>query len=256
MWPMLGSVPTFTVLYLLGIAVHAGMVVYFCRRRAVRYGWSVIIALSYAVSMTAGARVLFDATQAQWPGMTEVLTPAYYVRGGLWGGPLLHLAIVTGLALVAARRRADVLDSAALALPVPMALAKVGCLLNGCCHGSATTWPWGVRFGVNPGGAPVGIALHPVQFYEVVVLGIAFALMLSMRGRRWRGLRLPVFLVVYGVGRGLLEFVRGDSGARAMAGPLTISQWLVFAGAGGALVMLAWAARRRRAPDRTPAAMV
>src|SRR5688572_7334677 len=92
------------------------------------------------------------------------------------------LLAVTIVALAA--RRLNLIDqrstnSLAIALPVGFAIGRVGCFLAGCCFGSATTLPWGVRYspgtepfaqqqalGLIDGNALSTLPVHPTQLYE------------------------------------------------------------------------------------------
>ncbi len=45
-------------------------------------------------------------------------------------------------------------------LPLALAVARLGCLVSGCCHGVPTRLPWGV----SPHGSPLPV--HPTPLYE------------------------------------------------------------------------------------------
>jgi phosphatidylglycerol:prolipoprotein diacylglycerol transferase len=149
-----------------------------------------------ALAMPVGARLLHAAIN--WP--TYIADPALLVsldfRGySLYGGLLLSAAIgaigcrwlVIGLARLA--------DSAAPALGVGIAIARLGCFLAGCCFGKATDLPWGVMFPVgsnahihqilsNPARLSAGPqAVHPTQLYELAaaLAGAVIALWLMRR---------------------------------------------------------------------------
>ncbi|HVP12732.1 MAG TPA: prolipoprotein diacylglyceryl transferase family protein [Phycisphaerae bacterium] len=246
MHPEFGSLRAYPVVYLAGVLLHAVLAYIFCRRLGLRRWWYQSVSLSYLLSMTAGARVLFDVTHGASVKPLALLTVSYYMRGGMWGGPLVHLALITVVILALARQRAAAFDLVALSLPLPMMLAKVGCFLNGCCYGAPTALPWGVTFPANPGGAPPNVPIHPVQLYEIGVLAVVFATVITLRSPRWSGLRLAWFLLIYGVGRGLIEFLRGDAVQRLALGAFTASQLLCLCVAVVAAVVLGIGARRAR----------
>lgn len=50
------------------------------------------------------------------------------------------------------------------ALPLSLAVARLGCLIGGCCHGVPTSMPWGIE----PAGGEV--AVHPTPIYEMGLL--------------------------------------------------------------------------------------
>lgn len=85
------------------------------------------------------------------------------------------------------------------------AFGRVGCFLNGCCYGKVCHLPWAVRFPSLP--EPV----HPVQLYEAVFNFALFGLLSWFYPRRrFPGEVTLLYLVLYPVGRFLLEFLRGD----------------------------------------------
>jgi hypothetical protein len=50
------------------------------------------------------------------------------------------------------------------ALPLSLSVARLGCLIGGCCHGVPTSLPWGI---VPAGG---DVAVHPIPIYEMGLL--------------------------------------------------------------------------------------
>ena len=98
--------------------------------------------------------------------------------------------------------------------------------MNGELWGKPTSLPWGVMF--ETGG---GVARHPSQLYEAVLEGLViFAVLLWMSRRRParpQGTFMGAFLVLYGVFRFLIEFVRvPDAQLGYLLGPITMGQLL------------------------------
>jgi prolipoprotein diacylglyceryltransferase len=65
----------------------------------------------------------------------------------------------------------------------------------------------------------------------------------------WRGTLLLWFLAVYGLGRVVAEFFRGDLKPEGLWGPLTHSQWLCLV-AGGVSAVVLVICRWRPNPER------
>ncbi|HEX7118783.1 MAG TPA: prolipoprotein diacylglyceryl transferase family protein [Longimicrobiales bacterium] len=172
-----------------------------------------------------GSRLLFFDLAPHGPGEKTVL-------GGLVGGTLAFLAARTLLRV----ERAST-DALAVALPIGMAVGRIGCFLAGCCFGRPTGAAWGVRYG--PGTEPFAaqlaagligpaatatVAVHPVQLYEAG-LDVLLALALwRCRGRfRRRGSAFLAFLAGYAVLRvGVEAFRFGGadvSASRSRPGP-------------------------------------
>lgn len=221
--------------------------------------------LCSAVGGVIGARRLYLAQGARDLGHpAEWLLP---IRGGAVGyGGLVAGALVG--AWCCRRRNVSFLAWADLAAPVVAlgtAVARVGCLLYGCDHGSRTAVPWAVRFprespawrdhvqnlGLSP-EAGWSLPVHPTQIYEVV-LGLALfgGLRVARRHQRFSGQIFLLWVVGYGVCRAVIEALRGDLD-RGYLGPLAISQVVGMASVVAAA--LAYARLARRALASEPAA--
>jgi phosphatidylglycerol:prolipoprotein diacylglycerol transferase len=106
------------------------------------------------------------------------------------------------------------LDLFAPSLMLGQVFGRIGCFLAGCCWGKPTDLPWGVVF-TDPhslAGTP-GIPLHPTQLYQALWnLGGAVFLYSVAKGKTYfPGKTLSLYLIVYPIGRFLIEFFRGDA---------------------------------------------
>jgi len=226
-----------------GLLCLAGVIVHFLigRRVAKRAGlkrrlW-IATGLCYMVGMTLGAKVLYDLRHSLLE-LSALLDLQYWARGGLWGGLLAYFALAAPLALLLTKQRRAALDLVALTIPVPWAMTKVGCLLNGCCYGKPCSLPWAVTFPEGSRIAPAGIPLHPTQLYEILLMAIILLVFFLLRSPRWRGTKLLWFLALYGLGRAATDLLRGDIDRSGAIGPLTLTQFLCVTAAGVALILL------------------
>jgi phosphatidylglycerol:prolipoprotein diacylglycerol transferase len=203
--------------------------------------------------MNTGARILYDILNNRFDWI-NYFDPAYYMKPGMWGGPLVYLAIATAGTLLLARDRRSMLDIVVLTLPVPMILAKVACFANGCCYGAVCSLPWAVTFpeGGTERTAPAGVALHPTQLYEILVLAVIMVVLVALGRGRWRGTLLAWFVMLYGIGRSLTEFFRAPEKLNAVIGPLTLSQAVCLAAALIAGLALIVIRHLERDPSRYP----
>jgi phosphatidylglycerol:prolipoprotein diacylglycerol transferase len=132
----------------------------------------------------------------------------------------------------------DALDRWTPALMTVLASARIGCLLQGCCHGRQSSW-LGVAFpaGTPPavlqhrrGLIPAGVESLPVLPTQAISAGVLAALAVWCFVRVRRG-RRDVFvdaMAVYSGFRFLVEFVRDDP-ERNLYGALSTSQWIALA---------------------------
>lgn len=89
---------------------------------------------------------------------------------------------------------------------------RVGCFMAGCCYGKPTDSVFAVEFS-DPAcyADPINTPLHPTQLYEAFYIFLVMLFLLYLRERRkFYGQLFLVYLFLYGVGRIILEFFRGD----------------------------------------------
>ena len=138
-------------------------------------------------------------------------------------------------------------DLGAIAAPLGLFFGRCANFVNGELWGAPTDWPIGVVFGGAAGMMP----RHPSQLYEAVLEGLVIFCVLFALSRKMpprpRGTFVGAFLLLYGVFRFLIEFVREPDAQLGYlwGGWLTMGQVLsaplVIAG----VAMLVYAAKRK-----------
>jgi phosphatidylglycerol:prolipoprotein diacylglycerol transferase len=245
MWPRIGPVATYGLLYLAGIVLHFVLSWRIARCcKLPRRVW-LTVSFCYLLGMLFGAKLLYDARHGQ-VDIAALFQATHWLDGGLWGGLLAYFALAVPAVLVlAGGRRPAALDLVALTIPIPWIAAKLGCLLNGCCHGRPCSLPWAVTFPPGARTAPPGVPIHPSQLYEVGLMLLVLLVFSRLKSDRWQGTKLLWFLVIYGVGRATTDFLRGDTEGPLYLGLLSLTQVLSAAAAAAALILLV--ARVRKA---------
>jgi phosphatidylglycerol:prolipoprotein diacylglycerol transferase len=115
-------------------------------------------------------------------------------------------------------------DLVTVTAPVGLGLGRLGNFINGELYGRITSLPWGMVF---PGGGP--FPRHPSQLYEFFLEGVLlFGVLWNVKDRmRKTGMVTALFLLLYGIFRFLVEFVREpDPQLGFVAGPFTMGQLL------------------------------
>ena len=167
----------------------------------------------------------------------------------IWeGGMSFHgglLGVIVALTLFAWRRGRNVADVYDFTAPLPalgLFFGRIGNFINSELWGKVTTVPWGFR--VN------GEVRHPSQLYEAGLEGLLLFVVLWWFTSRPRPRLAPsgLFLLIYGVARFLIEFVRvPDEHIGYLAGGwLTEGQVLSLPMILAGVAMLAWAYRVRQ----------
>ena len=102
-----------------------------------------------------------------------------------------------------------VADIGSFGLILAQAVGRIGCLINGCCHGTPTDLPWGVVYTHPNTYGPLGIAVHPTHAYELLFDLLIFALLWNIRGRiRPSGALYLIYISLYSIGRFCISFLR------------------------------------------------
>lgn len=158
-------------------AVAAWLTMREARRRGIGSETVSDAAMWAAVAALVGGRALYVA-QNELGTLGEDPAHLFMVwNGGLsfYGGLLGALLAL----LVFARRRGmaimPLLDAVAPAAAIGQAIGHIGCLIGGDSYGIPTDLPWAVVYRNVDAMAPVGVALHPTQAYEAVLLAVLFA---------------------------------------------------------------------------------
>lgn len=122
-------------------------------------------------------------------------------------------------------------------------IGRLGCLAAGCCWGKPTTLPWAITFS-NPDaqstGVPLGIPLHPTQIYEALAEAFIFGVLYWRLERPHKdGQIIGLYLLLYGLTRFGVEFLREHDASNPFGGPFVLEQWisLLLAMAGTFLIL-------------------
>jgi Prolipoprotein diacylglyceryl transferase len=120
------------------------------------------------------------------------------------------------------------LDIVVLGLGLNLAVAKVGCLLAGCCHGRPCAWGVSYRPEHARAGFPsylVAVRLFPVQALEsLAALGIVLGGSALVLKDGQPGAALAWYVAAYAIVRFCLEFARGNP-ERTYFGGFSEAQW-------------------------------
>jgi len=148
--------------------------------------------------------------------------------GGLAGGAIAVLAWAwwRGFASLV------LCDVVAPGLALAYAIGRVGCQLSGDGdYGEPTDAFWGMAY--PDGTVPTTEDVHPTPVFETVAMGLAAALLWNLRGRMRPGGLFALYLVIAGVERLLIEFIRRNDPVFAGLTPAQlVSVGLIVVGGG------------------------
>ncbi len=123
--------------------------------------------------------------------------------GGLIGGAL-------GVLLWAWRKgelNLAMLDMCAPGVALGYAAGRIGCQISGDGdYGTPWDGPWAMAY--PKGTVPTDVPVHPTPIYETVVMGFVVLLLFHLRHRLAPGRLLALYLILGGVERFFIEFLR------------------------------------------------
>ena len=192
---------------------------FLAKRRAVSIGMDgekiLDLMIVLIISGVIGGRLFFVLLDLEYFRSRPLDIFKLWEGGLVWYGGLI-LAVISGAAFLRIYKM-PLLKTADLMIPyvaLGQAIGRIGCFLNGCCYGKATTLPIGVVFNPKQG------AVLPTQLFESIAMFIVY---LVLRRRvPSNGRTLLQYLILYSAFRFCIEFLRGDNMLTVMG--LTFSQ--------------------------------
>ena len=226
--------------YLAGF-VCAGIVMYRTARRwRLDYSLDDVleVIISLAIGIIIGGRLGYVIFYGAGYYLEHPLSILMLSEGGMsFHGGLVGAAVGAWVGCRTAKLSfATAADLIAIGGPIGLFFGRCANFVNGELWGKPTDLPWGVAF--ESGG---GVFRHPSQLYEAILEGIVIFAVLTVLSRRGRGggrvadgeEPLPqgsffgTFLVLYGIFRFLIEFVRvPDAQLGYLFGFITMGQLL------------------------------
>jgi phosphatidylglycerol:prolipoprotein diacylglycerol transferase len=116
-------------------------------------------------------------------------------------------------------------DAVAVAMPLALAIARIGCTINGCCTGTFSPfhfYPAAVIYAPPPPGTPIqdwyhlasqywGVPIYPTQFYHLLWGLIVFAVVWRLRGKlKPEGCLAFFCFSLFAAGDFVIRFLRTD----------------------------------------------
>ncbi len=229
MHPVLFHIGSLTV-YTYGVLVATGVIVglFTARWQARKIGldpdqiWNLGIYMVLAGLVASKLWMLLSDWSYYMQNPREIFSFATLQSGGVfYGGMVGGLLFIIFYVLWQKLRFLAVGDAFAAPLALGHSIGRLGCFSAGCCWGKPTHMPWGIIF-TNPlaaqlVGTPLNVPLQPTQLMEAAAefLNFLFLVWLGTR-RKFTGELFAAWLILYGIERGSLEFIRGDPGRTLM----------------------------------------
>jgi phosphatidylglycerol:prolipoprotein diacylglycerol transferase len=207
--------------------------------------WAYEIVIAAVIGGLIGARAYY-LIQNHGSLHGSLLGNVFGGAGLVWYGGLLGGTIAV---LLWAKWRdffsLQLVDIAAVGLPLGYAIGRIGCQVSGDGdYGKVSHLPWAMGYPDGTTPTAPGVTVGPTPIYETLSMGLVAWLLWSWRDRFRPGVLFALYLVLAGIERFLVEFIRRND--HVFAG-LTAAQleslglvvvglvWLVLAERSGGL---------------------
>ena len=233
MYPILFQIGSFKI-HTYGVFIALGFLtgIILALREAKRVGEKPenILDLSFysIIAAIVGSRLLYIIINYRYY-MENPLEMAKIWSGGLvfYGG--FVLALIVGIWYIRKNHLSlwKTVDVMAPSIAIGQAIGRLGCFSAGCCYGKVTTLPWAVTFSNPECLANLGVPVHPTQLYSSLNdLFIFLILTVVKRFKKFDGLLIWLYVLLYSITRSIIEIFRGDDRGFLFEGTLSVSQFI------------------------------
>jgi phosphatidylglycerol:prolipoprotein diacylglycerol transferase len=211
-----GSLTMYSYGFMIAVGILAGMT-YMVTAGKKEVGLTfdqanTLFLLIFLAAVVGGKLFLFFEDPARyWNDPEQLLTG----RGFVFYGSFL-LAIPTMLWFFR-KKKFDprrMLDVMAVTTCLVHMFGRIGCFMAGCCYGRPTeSWVGVVYTDPQCYADPLQTPLFPTQLFEALYIFLVMLFLLFLKPRKkFDGQLFLTYLMLYGAGRFVLEFYRGDIG--------------------------------------------
>jgi phosphatidylglycerol:prolipoprotein diacylglycerol transferase len=237
------SLPTYGLLVATGVLIGLWISVRNSEKQGINGDDAWNLGILVVLAGILGAKILlivneWDTYSGNWRQIFSLNT---LQSGGVFSGGLIGALLMAAWYL--RKRHMPALrtcDGFAPGLAFGHVLGRFGCFAAGCCYGKHTDHFWGVVF-KNPlanswAGTPLNERLEPTQLIEAAAEFFNFVLLMwLLKRKKFDGQVFASFMILYGIERYFIEFLRGDPGrgevfGGVMTGTQLISICLVISG--------------------------
>ncbi|MCK5255234.1 MAG: prolipoprotein diacylglyceryl transferase, partial [Deltaproteobacteria bacterium] len=120
------------------------------------------------------------------------------------------------------------------------------CFFAGCCYGKPADLPWSIIFTHPYTLARSGVPLHPTQLYSSSKALLVFFILISFRRyKKGEGQLTWIYILLYAIGRLIIENLRGDERGLLILNFITLTQAIALLFIPIALFMVFYSGRKR-----------
>jgi phosphatidylglycerol:prolipoprotein diacylglycerol transferase len=224
------SLKTFGIMFALAFLAAGAVIARRFKELGKPTDWAYEMIFAGLAGGLVGARVYYLAQN--WSDVHHDLAGNLLSGSGLvwYGGAIGGALAVCAWAWWRDFLSLTLLDVAAVPLALGYAIGRIGCQLSGDGdYGKASDLPWAMAY--PDGTVPTNQEVHPSPVYETLAMGLVAWFLWNLRDRFRAGVLFAFYLVLSGLERFLVEFVRrNDETVAGLTTPQVESLVLMAAG--------------------------
>ena len=206
------SIKTFGLTFALGFLACGLVVARRLRELGKPVDWAYEIVFAALIGGIVGAR-LYYVIQNYSQVKHDLVGSIFSGTGLVWYGGAIGGAIgVIGWMRWRHALELRMLDMCATALALGYAIGRIGCQVSGDGdYGIPSSLPWAMGYPHGTVPTPPGVTVQPTPIYETVAMCLVAYALWWLRDRVRPGVIFALYLVLSGLERFLVEFVRRNS---------------------------------------------
>jgi phosphatidylglycerol:prolipoprotein diacylglycerol transferase len=205
------TIKTYQIMALLGIFSAGIYSCVFSKRENIDYVETILFQLVACIGVVFGSHLLYIIVNYKYIGAKQPLVDLVRL---FFSGSVFYGGLIGGIGITYAFRRrfthyTQIIEIVTPSIPLFHSFGRIGCFFNGCCFGVESFF--GVRLNQAHIKSANGLERLPIQLIEATFNMILFALLHKLsRQKRFKSELLYIYLLIYSIGRFILEFYRGD----------------------------------------------
>lgn len=227
MFTVLGyEVSVYGILSFIGFIIGIIISLKNCKYYSIKKEDIIYCSVYAIIGVFIGAKLLYLLTSLPYIISNEI-NIAQLFKGGFvfYGGAIGGVIGIWIYAKQFKMKFSYLLNIGIVVIPLIHAIGRMGCFFNGCCYGIEYNGIGHIMY-INSLIAPNNINLFPVQLIESILNIVIFVILLSNFKKNLHSYKnIALYCILYGIGRFILEFFRGDE-IRGLLFGISTSQYI------------------------------
>lgn len=225
------GIPLYEIFLIIGIYLALYLAIFLCNKKGFSQQLKRLLIVDFLITIGVGFlgamffQTIYDYIKTGEFNLFQSGMTFYggFIFGGItfilvWflGGKILRIETETK------ENFFDIVEISACAIPLAHAFGRIGCLFAGCCYGKNTDAWFGVLTYTQESVGLVKVV--PVQLFESIFLFTLFSCLVTLFLKKKKIPLMAIYLIVYGLWRFCIEYVRADDRGNTIVSFLSPSQ--------------------------------